>query len=249
MGGDWKRPGQLNVRAKANKKHPLPALRNAIVRRVQKPPHNSIMKPGISALGSNAFKTPEMINPVLIIPAADSRIGKLKHDVVEIFFKRLPGQAFDIFKNKGPRLYLPDNPRSLRKKIAPVSNGSVLSCNREGLAGRSSRNQIDAVKAVVEVLIVNVPLNQRPVPDMHMIASLICADCLAGIVVQLDHGIVDKARLRGSKSQTASTGEQFNTTETVRPFCKISGSPLIWNGDFFAVGGSFHLRFSLKTYK
>ena len=75
------------------------------------------------------------------------------------------------------------------------------------LARRTAGNQVHAPVPCLEILVVNVAFNQRPVAYNIVPSSLIGPDGFASVVIIFEHCIVLEACLRCGKRQAAGPGE------------------------------------------
>lgn len=192
MRGSRKGPRYINIRSKPDEEHTLAALRHPVVCRIQEPPDHSVPQIGFCSLRFDPLQARKMIRPILIPATNDVRIAELEHNVAEVLGKSLTGQTFHILKNKHFRFCFPDHPRCLGKEVTSVCHRAMLASDGERLARRTAGNKIDPAFPAREILAMNVTFDQRPVPNEFVASSLVGADCLTGIVVELEHSIVTK---------------------------------------------------------
>ncbi len=87
------------------------------------------------------------------------------------------------------------NSGKLRKLIAAVVHNAVFAANGKWLARRATRNQIHAPAPRLKILVVNVALDERPMPHKLEAAPLVGANRFASIVVVFENCIVLEARV------------------------------------------------------
>ena len=71
----------------------------------------------------------------------------------------------------------------------------MLAANGKRLARRATGNQVNTPTPCLKILVVNIALNERPVPNKFIPASLVCADGFASIMVVFENRVVLKARI------------------------------------------------------
>ncbi len=89
-------------------------------------------------MSSDPFESGEMLNPILMLAADDSRIAELQNDVVKVLRERLACQSLHILEHKSPWLNLTHYASRLWKEISSITHRAVLATDRKGLAGRTT---------------------------------------------------------------------------------------------------------------
>ncbi len=185
-----KRPRNVNIRPETNDENTLATLRNSIVGCVEQPPYDAVPQLRLGAVRLDALQTRKMFSPVFAISRNDSGIRELKHDVAEIFCEGFAKQTFDVFEYERARANLSHSTRSLGKKISAIPHRTMLTSDGKWLAGRPARDEVNTSIPRLKILIMNIALNERPVPNEFVSSPLIRADGLAGMVIIFEHGIV-----------------------------------------------------------
>lgn len=100
-----------------------------------------------------------MGGPVLITFRHELGILHLQLDILVVGAEPLPCEASHILENEGSWLRLAYGPHRFREHVAPVSMRPVTTSDGEGLAGRTSRNQLDFPLMRPEVRVTDIALD------------------------------------------------------------------------------------------
>ena len=110
---------------------------------VQESIDDSIEQPGFAARRVMLLQPAEVILPVFPTLRPQLWIAELKADVLEVLGEALSEVALDVLQKDGTWSDLAHSPEHFREHVSLVSMAAMLSAEREWLAGRSAREEID----------------------------------------------------------------------------------------------------------
>jgi hypothetical protein len=154
-----------------------------------------------------------MINPIFAFSAYDIWIAQLKNDVAEILRKRLSCKPFHVFENKYTRLNFTHYSSCLREKVPAVTHRTVFTTDGKWLARWATGDQVGPASPGAKILMMNVPLDEGPMPNSFISTPLVGTDCLTRIMIVLEHGIMLEPRVRSGESKTASASEKLHAPQ------------------------------------
>ena len=209
MGRRGKLPLDAEIGAEADEKHPLALLRHAIIRRVENLRRQHVVFGRVT--GVPPLQAGEVIAPVLVGAALHAWMLQLQMDVVAIGREARAHQPLDVLEDEGARHRFPDDAHRLRPHIAIVEEGAVLAAQREGLAGRAARHEVDRASMVGEGQGPDIALDgRRPMRQRACLAGAVLADRVATPAVPFDDRRWLEARPAHAHGEAAGAGEKFD---------------------------------------
>jgi hypothetical protein len=150
------------------------------------------------------FKPREMIGPVFTRISSNLWVGKLQSNVLEVASKGRSGKTLDILEEEGPRLYLSNGANGLGEHIALIGMSAVLPSQGKGLAGRPTRDNIDAARKGPEVKVSHIIFDQRPLGHGKQSSRLILPNGVTAITIPFNDSRSLKTGTAYSHAKTTS---------------------------------------------
>ncbi len=99
------------------------------------------------------------MDPFLISFASHLRKCQLMNDVLVIIGEALPKKALDVLENERFGRYLSNSANGMGEHVSTIVHSRVLTTDREWLAWRTSRHNINVSGEFAEVNLANVAFN------------------------------------------------------------------------------------------
>lgn len=211
VGGRGEGPRHGEVGSISHEKDALPALGYPVISSVQQTPDDLVLKFLACARDLDSFQPGTMVLPFLVRETHDRGIRQLKDNVTEVSLEGLPGKSLDVFKDEGTGLNLPHGSRGFREQVPAVLHGAMLSPNGKGLARRASGHQVNHSTPRGEILLVDIALDQWPMPNQLKPQSLVRSNRFARVMVEFQDGRVLKSGLGCRQGESTSPREKLDT--------------------------------------
>lgn len=204
-------PFGVLVGPEADEEHPPALLRHAVVGGVHQLRHDGVLEVR-SHRGVLTLQAREVVAPGLAVAGDDLGVPQAQLDVLVVVGERRAQQAAHVLDDKRAGLELADHLGGGREHVALVVGRVALAASGEGLAGRTSADQVHAVGYGRPVDGAHVALADINPTHQRIPVVTVAAHGVARPVVPLRDDLGGESGEVRAKGKTTPTGEQLDTT-------------------------------------